>query len=87
MAVTSTSILAYQEIIESLGKRQIEVLKALKQIEPANNRIIAQFMHKPINCVTPRCQELRKKGLIKEERIDLDKVTNRQTIYWRTNLK
>ena len=82
-----TSILAYQSIIESLGKRQIEVLKALKQIEPANNRMIAQFMRKPINTITPRVNELRKKGLIKYEGIYLDEITKKMTIYWMTKLK
>jgi predicted transcriptional regulator len=83
-----TSILAYESIIESLGKRQIEVLKVLKQIEPANNRIIAQSMRKPINTITPRVNELRKKGLIKAEpQFLFDEVTKRNTIAWRTNLK
>lgn len=82
-----TSMLAYQEVILNLGERQMYVLKALKEIEPANNRQIAQFMRKPINTITGRIFELRKKGLVKSNGICLDHVTNKQTISWKTQLK
>lgn len=83
----NTSILAYQEVILHLGERQLAVLKALKEIQPANNRIIAQFMHRPINTLTPRINELRKKGLVILDGTYEDPITKKQTLFWRTQLR
>lgn len=84
--VTRTSVQAYQDIILSLGKRQTEVLKALKLIEPANNRMIASYMHKPINTIVPRVNELRKKKLVELSGVFIDTVTKKNTMFWRTKL-
>lgn len=85
--VRITSLQAYAEVLENLGKRQMEVLKSLDRIKPATNMMIAQDLHWSINRVTPRVYELRKKGLIKEDHTDLCKVTKRNAIYWRFDKK
>jgi len=61
-----TSLLAYAEALENLSRTQVQVFKTLKQIEPANNQMISRELNWPINSVTPRIKELRKKGLVKE---------------------
>jgi len=78
-----TSILAYEEVLNSLGKRQIQVLKALGKLRSATNMMIAGFLGWSINRVTPRVFELRKKRLIRQDKIGLCKITNRTAIYWR----
>ena len=85
--IQPTSLLSYQDIILSLGKRQTEVLKSLKECEPANNRMLAKFMNRPINTVTGRVFELRAKGLIVESHLGIDEKTLKSTIFWKTNLK
>lgn len=61
-----TSLLAYAEILESLNFRQIKVLKAIKKLRFCNNLMISKHLKLPINSITGRTYELRKKGLIKE---------------------
>jgi len=64
MSYQVTSIISYYEVLNTLGERQIQVLKALKELKLANNLMISNYLHLPINSITPRCQELRKKGII-----------------------
>ena len=64
MTVQVTSIISYYEALQTLGSRQLEVLKALKCLKVANNLMISRFLGLPINSVTPRCLELKKKGII-----------------------
>jgi len=78
-----TSLIAYEEVLSSLGKRQVQVLKALSNFYSATNMMIAEFLGWSINRVTPRVFELRKKRLIRQDKIGLCKITNRTAIYWR----
>lgn len=78
----TTSLLAYYEALENLGARQLEVLKAINEIEPCNNLMISKYTGLPINSVTPRVYELKKKGLIKELKIDICPITGRKTIFY-----
>lgn len=78
----TTSLLAYYEALENLGTRQLEILKAINEIEPCNNLMISQYTKLPINSVTPRVYELKKKGLIKELKIDICPITGRKTIFY-----
>lgn len=78
----TTSLLAYYEALENLGTRQLEVLKAIDKIEPCNNLMISKYTGLPINSVTPRVHELKKKGLIKELKVDLCPITQRKTIFY-----
>lgn len=78
-----TSILAYHSLTDvKLGERQQQVLEALEDIQPATNRMIAQKSGIPINVVTPRMGELRKKGKVEQDFIGVD-VTGRPAIYWK----
>lgn len=81
--VQQTSIDSYIELLPSLGKRQIEVLRAIRDSDGLNNREISIVLNLPINSITPRVKELRIKGLVKESGKITDKVTNRKTITWR----
>jgi hypothetical protein len=65
MAYQIQSMIAFYEVLENLGERQLEVLKAIKKLQPCNNLQISQYLMLPINSVTPRCLELRDKGIVR----------------------
>lgn len=78
-----TSLIAYSSLSDvKLGERQSQVLEALEEIQPATNRMISQRSGIPINVVTPRMGELRKKGKIEQDFVGID-VTGRPAIYWK----
>ena len=77
-----TSLEAYDKIVGKLGNRQYAVYNALKSIEPACNKRIAIELDMPINEITPRVNELRYKGMVKEAfKADYD---GRKVIFWET---
>ena len=78
-----TSVLAYADVLENIGDRQMQVLKCILTIQPCSNLEILKYLHLPINSVTPRCQELRKMGVVVMDRIDKCIYTNRKVTYWR----
>lgn len=83
--IQETSLEAWKDIQENLGQKQTEVLKCIKeQTLPINNRLIAKELNKPINCITPRVNELVKMGLIEEKFKHRDKETKKTTIFWGT---
>lgn len=79
--VRPTSLLAFAEVLENLGERQVQVLKAIDQIEPCNNLMISEHLNLPINSVTPRVYELKNMGLVKEFKVDKCPYTGRTTIF------
>ena len=59
-----TSLITFQEVLCSLGDRQKLVLNAIKRLQPCNNLMIQKYLNIPINSVTPRTKELRKRHLV-----------------------
>jgi DNA-binding MarR family transcriptional regulator len=59
--IQDTSLWAYARATQNLGKKQKEVLDALRYFPDATNAEIAQKLGWPINRVTPRIKELRSK--------------------------
>jgi hypothetical protein len=78
-----TSLLAFQEILPELEKREIEVLKAVKKIQPCNNLMIANALNLPVNCITGRIFSLRKYNLVHYYKKEKCPCTNRLTIFWK----
>jgi len=76
----TTSLLAYERALENINKRQLECLLALEDLGEANNLMVSKESGLPINVVTPRMGELRKKGLIQESKICSE--TGRRTIFF-----
>lgn len=63
--IQETSLNAYLgEVVETLGTRQKAVLDAFTKKENFTNQELAEFLGWPINTVTPRCLELRRKGML-----------------------
>jgi len=80
--IQETSIESYANLLESLGSRQLVVLTAISRIEPCNNTQIAKFLNLPINCITGRVNELRKKRLVKLSKVDECPITSRKSMFW-----
>jgi hypothetical protein len=78
-----TSLLAFQSVLETIGTRQLQVLKTIREIEPCSNLEISKHLGLPINSCVPRCLELRKMGIVVMDRVDLCKYTGRRVTYWR----
>ena len=64
MTVQTTSIISYYEVLNTLGERQKQVLLAMKHLKSANNLMVSKLLNLPINSITPRMNELRKKGIL-----------------------
>ena len=81
--IQETSLQAYfGEVIETLGMRQHQVLGAFTKKENFTNTELASFLQWPINTVTPRCLELRERGLVTEHCKRKCKVTGRSALCW-----
>lgn len=78
-----TSLDAYSTVTKpQLNRNQKMVLESLEAIAPACNKQIAANMNWPINSVTPRVLELRKKGAVTQAYIAKD-PSGRNAIYWK----
>ena len=85
-----TSIIAYHEIIEEnlLGKRQILIYGALRDLGEATDYEIAKFLERPDpNFVRPRRKELADYGLVVESQKRKCNVTGRLAIAWKVKKK
>lgn len=82
LPVRKTSLLAYADALEHIGLRQRDVLRAIEELEPCTNLQISNYLNIPINSVTPRCQELRKMGLVKESYVGIESTTKRKSIFF-----
>jgi transcription initiation factor IIE alpha subunit len=85
MTIQPTSLVSYYEILPNLGKRQKMVLEVIENNPEITNTEIAAQLKFPINSITPRVFELRKKGLVCISRIRKCKVTGKNVIAWQTN--
>ena len=80
--VTATSVINFYTILNELGKRQKLVLQALKHLKVANNLQISRYLGLPINSVTPRMNELRKKGIVIYHHTAMCPLSNRLTRFF-----
>ena len=81
--VTNESLEAYNNIKPELGDRQLLVYNALKKLEYCTNTMISKELNLPINCVTPRVHELRKKNLVIRSHISTCPITRNHAQYWK----
>jgi hypothetical protein len=80
----ATSILAFSELLETIGEKQTIVFKAIKKIQPCSDKMIADYLGWKINRVTPRRYELAKYHLIIIYKKDIDKIPPfKKVIYWK----
>ena len=81
--IQQTSLTAYDEVKTKLGEKQLQVYEVLKNLESANNMILAKKLGWEINRVTPRVLELREIGLVVQDCMRMCPITKRMTIFWR----
>ena len=62
--IQETSRVAHQSIIDELGPRQEIVFHQLQVSGGCTNEKLSDLLSLPINQITPRILELRKKGLV-----------------------
>ena len=79
-----TSLQAYDHIIDTgkLGRMQQEVFNTLKQFGNMTNTELSGLAGLPINCVTPRMNELVKDGFVEGKQKRRCKITGRKAIEW-----
>jgi len=78
-----TSLEAFNEIVPTLGERQLFVLKGLRKLNrPVSNLMLSRYLHIPINQCVPRIYELRKMGIVVMAKKDIDPITGKRVIYW-----
>lgn len=78
-----TSLLAYSEILGSLGKRQAFVYSAIRELESCNSSMISKHLKIPINCVCGRVNEMVKAGIIIEDKKGKCPINGTTTIFWK----
>lgn len=83
--IQQTSLQAYREIQPELSKRQEQVYKTIMNNPGLNNTEIARKLGKPINTITPRVNELRKKELVKLKEKKQCPITKKTTMAWEIN--
>lgn len=88
MAIVDTSLLAYADIKVELGVRQKAVLDVIQHIIYTKNTFptnleISHYMGIPINCITPRTNELYKLGRLFLNGKRLCKITGNLARTWR----
>lgn len=81
-AIQQTSLEAYHDIQESLGDRQKKVYVLIKSLGCPTNKEISTFGDIEINSVTPRTNELVKKGLVVAVKKKICSISGRTAIGW-----
>lgn len=81
-AIQDTSRMAYHDIKPQISERQKAVLAAIELHGPMTNSEIAQVLGWPINTVTPRTNELVKRGSLALYQRRHCSVTGRTAIEW-----
>ena len=86
--VRQTSLLAFQDQLPHLGRRQLEVLKAIRDcnmhgIYPTDREIARLLGYADPNKVRPRRHELMQNGLIEEAGKRKCKVTGKLALTWK----
>ena len=82
MTVQDTSAQAYYAVLQTLGYKQEMVYLKLKEIGNATNNELKQALGWEINTVTPRVNELRKLGIVKEGTRRPCRVSGMTAIAW-----
>lgn len=83
MGIQETSVGAYRDVKPTLAGKHAEFMAELAKHKNATNLELSQRLGWPINTITPRTLELRKKGLVVEDERRHCKVSGRRAIAWK----
>lgn len=70
----ATSLIAFSELLEDLGFKEMQVFQAIKRLQPCSDKMIAKYLGWKINCVTGRRNSLVHYHMIIIYKKDLDQV-------------
>ena len=80
--IQTTSINAYDSILQTMGNRECEVYNAIKKNEPVTNEEIATILGLRINSVTGRTNSLVTKRLVTDNGLRKQGSSGRSAIAW-----
>jgi len=82
--IQQTSLIAFTEIKQSLGVRQLEVYRFLSSHldQYFSNTELSYALELPINRITPRIYELRRAGLVKSYGKRYCRITGKEVLVW-----
>lgn len=81
--IAETSLEAFERTLPKINENQEVILKVLSDGEPRTDAMITKELGWAINRVTPRRNELEKKGCIEESHKDICIVTGGKSTYWK----
>ena len=81
--IMPTSLLAYAEVLDNLCERQAQAYGVIRSLKSCNNQMICNYLHLPINSITPRVNELRKLHIVMMDKKDICPYTKKMTCFWR----
>ncbi len=77
------SLEAWIKINPKLGLRQEQVYLTIRRLGEATSAMIGRKLGLPINCITGRVNELRKKNLVCCAKVESCPVTGGKSSFWR----
>ena len=80
--ISQTSLMAYEKLKPNMNRRENQVLEALKEIQPATNKMISLHLHWDINRVTGRTNSLVKKGIVECKFTAKCPITKNTAKFW-----
>jgi predicted transcriptional regulator len=81
--IRATSIESFYHILENIGDRQLECLKAIRKLQPVSDRQLKDYLGWEINQVNGRRNELLKMGIILKYKEGTSEKTKRKVIFWK----
>ena len=81
--VRATQRDSFKDLKTQIPTKQEQVVSALRKLQKATNRELANYLDWEINSVTGRVNELFHKKIIKTEGTKLDTKTNRTVTVWK----
>ena len=81
--IRATSIESFYHVLETIGDKQLECLKAIRKIQPCSDRQLKDYLHWEINQVNGRRNELLKAGVIIKIKEGISEKTKRKVTFWK----
>jgi len=79
----ATSILAFVEILGSLGLKEKIVFQAIQRIQPCSDKMLAEYLGWKINRITGRRNSLSNTAMVIPYKKDIDKIPPFKKVqYW-----
>ncbi|GAG71734.1 unnamed protein product [marine sediment metagenome] len=76
--IQQTSLIAFNDILPDLGKKQQQIYDLFEKKGELYDQKIAKILNLPINCITPRRNELEKAKLIYKSGYCYSEYTNKK---------